>query len=350
METRRLDPDAVPGWLSTLWPLAGRDPRIIAGVNEDDCAVIEWGDRYLVVTVDFLNSRPIAVQLGLGGLVEVGRLLVAANLADLCGSGAEPRALLIGATFERGAGEEDFRDLMRGVHAEATKWGVPVVGGDTKLGADRALLAVALGSAPDSESLFLKNRGRAGDLLWCSGPLGACNAAVLGLTQNRMSDEWQQWAKDSILVPNLPLVKSRALSRARLGHAGIDVSDGLGADLKRLCDASRVGAVVEAQRIPVESPARQLAALMTIEPWALAFGCGGDFQFLVTTPREASPELEGLGFYLIGELTGGDGIRLRLPDGAEVPLPEGGHRDARNTSFAEEILALVKSAAGVREA
>jgi thiamine-monophosphate kinase len=165
-----------------------------------------------------------------------------------------------------------------------------------------------------------------------------------------MSDEWQQWAKDSILIPNLPLAKSRALSRARLGRAGIDVSDGLGADLKRLCDASHVGAVVEARRIPVESPAREVAAIMRIEPWALAFGCGGDFQFLVTTPREALPEVEGLGFHLIGELTDGDQIRLRLPDGAEVPLPEGGHRDARNTSFAEEILALVKVAAGVTKA
>lgn len=346
----QLDPDAVPDWLSTLWPPAGRDPRIVAGVNEDDCAVMRWGEEYVVLTVDFLNSRPIAIQLGLGGLAEVGRLLVAANLADLCGTGAEPRALLIGATLERSASEEDFRNLMQGVHAEATRWGVPVVGGDTKLGADRALLAVALGSAQDLECLFLKSGGKAGDLLWCSGALGACNAAVLGLTHQKMPEEWQQWAKDSILIPNLPLAKSRAVSRARLGHAGIDISDGLGADLKRLCDASHVGAVVEAQRIPVEGSARDVAALMGIEPWALAFGCGGDFQFLVSTSREAMTAVEDLGFSLIGELTEAPEIRLRLSDGADVPLPESGHRDARNASFTDEILELVTVAAQVAEA
>lgn len=340
----RLDPDSVPAWLSRLWPAAKRDPRIVAGVNEDDCAVMQWGDEFIVLTVDFLNSRPIAVQLGLGGLTELGRLLVAANLADLCGTGAEPRALLIGATLERTASEDDFRSLMMGVQAESAKWGVPVVGGDTKLGDERALVAVALGGAPARECLFLKNGGKVGDLVWCSGPLGSCNAAVLGLTNHRMPEHWQQWASASILVPNLPLAKSRALSVARLGRGGIDVSDGLGADLKRLCEASHVGAIVEADRIPVEVETRQLAAEMGVEPWALAFGCGGDFQFLATTPRDAHQAVADLGFHLIGELTSGTDLRIQLSDGTSISMPSDGHRDARGTSFTEEILALVTAA------
>ena len=344
-----LDPDAVPEWLASLWPPANRDSRIVAGVNDDDCAVIQWSDAFLVATTDFLNSRPIVVQLNLGGLREIGRLLVASNLADLCGSGAEPRALLVAATFERNTSMTEFRDFMFGIRDEAAKWGVPVVGGDTKLGQSRALLAVALGGINNGESLFLKNRAQSGDLLWSSGALGSCNAAAVGLTQASLSDEWKQWAKDAILVPRVPLAKSRALARAQLGHGGIDVSDGLGADLRRMCVASRVGVIVEASQIPIEPQVNDVAQAVGLEPWSLSFGCGGDFQFLVTTSESSRSVMEGLGFSLIGRMTKEQELRLRRLDGVTVRMPDGGHRDARNVSFVEEILLLAKDAENAPE-
>jgi len=132
-----LDPDEMPGWLASLWPSANRAPFIIAGVNDDDCSVLKWDDQLLVITTDYLNARPIAAQLGIGTPADIGRLVVGANLSDLCGSGAEPRALLVAAMMEDGATEEEFKNLMGGVREEAARWGLAVIGGDTKLGPGR---------------------------------------------------------------------------------------------------------------------------------------------------------------------------------------------------------------------
>jgi thiamine monophosphate kinase len=98
-QDRSLDPDDVVAWLGKLWPSSGH-PEIVAGVDEDDCAVLSLKEQLLVVTTDFLNASPIALQLGIGDLYDLGRLLVDVNLADLCGSGAKPAALLTAITME----------------------------------------------------------------------------------------------------------------------------------------------------------------------------------------------------------------------------------------------------------
>jgi len=338
--SKRLDPDEMPEWLATLWPALGRDPSIVAGVNEDDCAVLEWDQQLLVVTTDYLNAHPIASELGIGTAADFGRLVVASNLSDLCGSGAEPRALLIAVTMERDATEAEFQSLMRGVREEAEKWAVPVVGGDTKLGSSRAVLGVGIGSACSTGNLFLKSRAHPGDLLWCSGPLGSCNAAAVGFQRPDVTDEWRQWARAAILTPSLPLEKSRLLSAECLGAGGIDISDGLGADLEKMCRSSSVGAVVDAHSIPLDPHVNELARKMGIEPWKFAFGTGGDFQFLVSTARKQAERVTRLGFNLIGELTAE--LKLSLRVGSHMmALPTSGHRDARDMSFPEEILSLL---------
>ncbi len=336
----RFDPDEMPDWLASLWPAMGRSPSILAGVNEDDCAVLQWDGSLLVVTSDYLNAHPIATELGIGTRADLGHLVVAANLSDLYGSGAEPRALLVAITMERGASEKDFQTLMRGVHEAADKWGVPVVAGDTKLGDALAVLAVAIGGAKSAENLFLRSRARPGDLLWCSGVLGSCNAAAVGFRRPDMSEEWKQWARSVILNPVLPFQKSRLLSAEGLGAAGVDISDGLGADLERMCRSSGVGAIVDALRIPVDPHVCEIATSMGKEPWAFAFGTGGDFQFLVSTKHEAGERVERLGFHRIGELTAEATLKLRVRD-RTMALPTGGHRDGRDQTFEQEILSLV---------
>jgi thiamine-monophosphate kinase len=341
-----LDPDEMPEWLASLWPAIGRNPSIIAGVNDDDCAVLQWSDELLVVTTDYLNAHPIATELGIGTVADLGRLVVAANLSDLCGSGAEPRALLIGVTMEFGATETEFQCLMRGVREEAERWAVPVVGGDTKLGKSRAVLGVGIGSAPSTDNLFLKSRAGAGDLVWCSGPIGSCNAAAVGLRRSDMTIEWKQWAKAAILTPSLPLRKSRLLSSECLGAAGVDISDGLGADLEKMCRSSGVGAIVDAQSIPLDPHVCELARRVGVEPWAFAFGAGGDFQFIVSTARAHTDKMEGLGFHNMGQLTPGPGLLLRVGN-TVVDLPVRGHRDARGLSFADEILSSIDDISGL---
>jgi len=335
----RFDPDLMPARIAKLLSRQ-RSVRTVAGVNDDDCAVFRFDEPLLVVSTDFLNANPIASQLGLATLSDLGRLLVLSNLADLCGSGANPLLILLGITMERSDTDEDFLSFVEGAQSEAAKWGVELIGGDSKIGPARAFLAVVIGSAGSEENLFLKNRAKVGDFLWCSGEIGGCNAAVLGLSRGILQGDYLSSAKRAILSPELPLRRSRSASSASLGRGGVDISDGFGVDLNGLCDASGVGVTVMAERIPVNDLARHVAREFEFEPWQMAFGCGGDCQFLMTSEPQAASQLAELGFTHIGEITSTP-RKIVKAAGREFVLPKGGHRDARGKSFYDEILLLI---------
>lgn len=338
-----LDPDEMPPWIARLWPNGRRPRSVVAGVNDDDCAVLKWNGHYLVATTDFLNANPIALELGVGDMWDLGRLVVASNLSDLCGSGALPIALLIGVTLPHTATVAEFKQLMRGVKFESDRHGVPVVGGDSKLGKCRALHGVAIGSAQSRRNLFLKNGAKPGDVLWVSGNLGSVAAAVWGYGRADLSPKWKAWARKALLIPRLPLKASQKISACALGHGGTDISDGFGADLLDMCEASSVGAIVNVAMIPTVPEVKRAARIANVSAWRFAFASGGDFQFIVTTAKSAREKMKRFGLREIGEITKGRRLGLRSPDGEVIELPTKGHRDRRRLTFAEEIDVLIKS-------
>ncbi len=333
----KFEPDNMPEFLSKKYIY--NNSKIIAGINEDDCAIIKIGESIVVITTDYFNSKPIVLELNLGGFWDIGRLVVAANLSDLCGTGAFPEALMVAVTLERGLDTEKFVEFMDGVYYEASKANVPIVGGDTKLGNANAFLCTAIGSAKSMKNLFLKNKASCGDIIWASGNLGSNTAAVVGIRNKIGNEEWQEWAKKSIIEPDLPLEKSKQVSFLELGKSGIDISDGLGADLKRLCQASNVGAEIYPEKIPTEKELALVASHENLPVWSFAFGVGGDFQFIVTTDDndEVISKLNSLGLTQIGKITSSRDLTLAYNNGNRQKMPDNGHRDDRNLSFFDEI-------------
>ncbi|MFJ4673900.1 thiamine-phosphate kinase [Kitasatospora purpeofusca] len=335
--TGALDPDAAPTWLTELFPAAA---GVLAGVGADDCGIVRTEAGCLVVTTDFINARPICLELGLADRRALGRLVVGHNLSDLCGSGAAPTALLIGVMAEHGAGTEEMRLVMEGVREAAGRFGVPVIGGDTKLGKAWTIFGVAIGSAPDEDALFIKSRARAGEDVWVSGPVGDCCGSLLAVLDTPDDPAVRAWATTAIADPVPPVGRSAAVAALRLVRAGTDLSDGLAADLGDLCRSSGVGAELDAELIPVSDRVRSYAERRETPPWAFGLVLGGDLQFIVTAPPSAREALAGCGMTRIGRTVPEPGLTLRCGDRVE-PLAELGHNDARGLPFSAEARYLV---------
>jgi thiamine-monophosphate kinase len=332
--TGLLDPDAAPAWLAPLFAGAA---GVLAGVGDDDCGVLPVDRGHLVVSTDFINARPICLELGLADRSALGRLVVAHNVSDLCGSGAEPIALLVGIMAERGSTVDDMRAVMEGVRQASADLGVPVIGGDTKLGRSWAIYGVAVGVAPDADAVFLKNRARPGQDVWLSGPVGDCCGSLLAFQDDAAH---RDWATRAIANPVPPLDVSRALAALHVVRAGTDISDGLAADLGDLCAASGIGAEIEVDRIPVSERLRAYAATTGAPPWAYGLVLGGDVQFLATADPRHRDAIVHCGMTRIGTTTATPGLVLRSGDIA-VPVPELGHRDERNLRFTDEARHLL---------
>jgi thiamine-monophosphate kinase len=104
-----------------------------------------------------------------------------------------------------------------------------------------------------------------------------------------------------------------------LATAMIDVSDGLSRDLGHICAQSRVGAVLEADAIPIHDDALELFRQDHVSPLEHALHDGEDHELLFTS---AAPGLESETCRRIGTITDepGRGILLRHKDGTLTPV------------------------------
>ena len=99
----------------------------------------------------------------------------------------------------------------------------------------------------------------------------------------------------------------------------IDISDGLSSDLNHLCAESKVGALVDASRIPIDPLVTELCGRRALDPLMLALHGGEDFELLFTVnPDNVSrlpKKVDGISISWVGEITSESGkVRVTEKD------------------------------------
>ncbi len=287
---------------------AGRmDVRL--GVGDDGAVVMPPASRELVLVTDTLvegTHFPPASPAA-----SIGHRAFAVNLSDIAAMGAEPAWALLALTipdyddtwleqFSRAAG-----DICR-------KHGVLLVGGDTTRGPLSITVTLA-GIVPVGVALERKG-GQAGDAIFVTGSPGDA-AAGLALEQGRLhvADAMSaQILRDRFLFPT-PRCELGVALRG-MASACIDVSDGLGGDLEKLCAASGCGAELDAAALPVSEALSVAVGRELAREYALTGG--DDYELLFTVPLARLGAMnnavaQGLGpVTRIGSLVAGRGVRV----------------------------------------
>jgi thiamine-monophosphate kinase len=110
----------------------------------------------------------------------------------------------------------------------------------------------------------------------------------------------------------------------------IDISDGLSSDLGRICRQSRVGAVINAEQIPISDEAGK-----NEEPLNSALNDGEDFELLFTLSEKDCQRLferwdGAIPITQIGKITDTKKMQLKMPDGQINDLQAGGYDHLKN--------------------
>jgi thiamine-monophosphate kinase len=193
---------------------------------------------------------------------------------------------------------------------------VTLVGGDVSAGPALSLAVTALGEA---ERPVLRSGARPGDRLAVSGPLGAA-AAGLALLRSGEPAAAELLGRFPALAaahrrPQPALAMGVALARAG-ATAMIDLSDGLAGDALHLAESSGVGVEVHDATVPLAPGVTEAAALLGLDPLALALGGGEDFVLAAALPRSAD-----LGGVLdCGRFTADPATRVRMTRSGPQPL------------------------------
>ncbi len=244
----------------------------------DDAALVRVPDgTELVVTVDTIVA---GVHFPPGTSAEdIGYRALAVNLSDIAAMGAMPAWATLALTLPA-ADERWLEGFCAGFFSLARTHDVTLIGGDTTAG-PLTITVQIMGHVPSGRALR-RSGAQPGELIFVSGNLGDA-AAGLALIEKR-ADTSNAAHRDYLIERFLRPVPRIGLGKALRGlaSAAIDISDGLAADLGHILEASRVGARIDPDQLPMSGALR--ATFESKQALELALGGGDDYELCFTLP------------------------------------------------------------------
>jgi len=294
--------------------LGAQRPDVRIGVGDDGAVLVPPASRELVAVTDSLVED---VHFPKGSPpASIGHRAFAVNLSDIAAMGAEPAWALLALTLPE-SDEAWLERFARAAGDLCRRHGVSLVGGDTTRG-PLSITVSLMGIVPIGVALERKG-AQPGDAIFVTGSPGD-SAAGLALEQNRLhvvDPMSAQILRDRFLFPTPRCEVGIALRG--LASACIDISDGLGGDLEKLCAASGCGAEIDAAALPVSDALVTAVGRELAREYALTGG--EDYELLFTVPLARLGAMThamalGLGpVTRIGTVMSGNGVRVSARGG-----------------------------------
>jgi thiamine-monophosphate kinase len=264
------------------------------GIGDDTALLALPNSQDALITVDMLlegvhfTCPPTLPR-------HVGRKALAVNLSDIAAMAGRPLAAVVSVSLPQGQPPAFAEELVVGLQDLADEFGVALAGGDTNSWVGPLVISVTVVGEPVGAGAVTRSGARVGDWIMATGTYGGSLAGSHYSFQPRV--------REALLLHE----------RVRL-HAMIDVSDGLAADLHHILEESQVGAILDANAIPISEAAIQMDDDRS--PLEHALGDGEDFELLLTVdPSEGQGLLDAPPFDTklshIGEITSGTECKIR---------------------------------------
>lgn len=238
----------------------------------DDSSVIDD----IVFTTDSHTVKPLFFPGG-----DIGSLSVCGTVNDIAVMGAEPIALSLSFILEEGFLIDDFEKILKSISEMCKKSDVPVITGDTKVverGGVEKLITNTSGIGKRSSLLennilevkryrkfnerWLKDSNlKEGDKIICSGTIGDHGIAILSFREG--------YGFDSIVKSDIcPLNKmiAKALEVGGIVAMKDPTRGGVANALNEWSEKSKIGILIEEDKIPVNKEVRSACEMLGIDP------------------------------------------------------------------------------------
>jgi len=242
----------------------------------DDTAVLPFSAKKdMLLTTDMSVEGVHFTRTTLPELI--GRKALARNLSDIAAMGGVPTYAVISLGLPKNTKTAYVQKIYHGINKLAKQFSVSIVGGDT-VKSPKIILNIALLGKVTKAKAVLRSGAKPGDQIFLTGYVGGSLKSGRHLTFTPRLKEAQDIVKH--FHPT----------------AMIDVSDGLTGDLGHILKESGVGAVLDAQCIPLHHGVDLKAGLYD----------GEDFELIFTVKRVDAPKLlrsKTYMFHHIGRIT-----------------------------------------------
>jgi len=267
----------------------------ILGVG-DDAAVIDHLGRQTVITTDLLIEG-VHFDLMYTPLKHLGYKSVVVNLSDVYAMNATPTQITLSIGISNRFSVEALEEFYEGVYAACEHYGVDLIGGDTSSSQKGFIISVTAIGEIQPDKVVKRSGAQKGDLLCCSGDLGAAYLGLLFLEREK-----KIFMENPNIQPDLEgedyvirrLLKPEARKdiidffeqQGIIPTSMMDISDGLSSEILHLCSESGVSAVIHEEKLPISEASRLAAYKFELDPTALALSGGEDYELLFTLKQD----------------------------------------------------------------
>ena len=275
--------------------------------------------RQLVIAIDTLVD---GVHFPVGTApADVGYKALAVNLSDLAAMGADPRVARASLTLPRDGARAWLMAFEQGLDVLAQRFSIATPPTVTTQG-PLSVTVEALSTVP--RGMALRRSGAVpGERILVTGTLGDAGLALI-TDRATTAPDIDAWLRARLARPE-PRVEAGIALRG-LATAAIDISDGLAADLGHILSASRVGARLTMDDLPLS--AALLEQLPRERAWELALSSGDDYELCFTVAPDRMEQAEsrlrklGCGSTVIGTITASTDLECLHTDGSRFrPTP-----------------------------
>jgi thiamine-monophosphate kinase len=288
---------------------------VVVGIGDDAAVVEPERNRLEVLTTD-CQVEGIHFDQTFVGAADIGHKALAVNLSDLAAMGAAPRVALLSLVLPPALPVTTVDALVDGMVALAARARISIVGGNIARSSGPLVVDVTATGSVHSRRVLTRGGARAGDDLYVTGALGG---AAAGLRLLRGDATCTGIAVDKYRHPEPRTRFGVMLGRNRAARACVDLSDGLADGVRQIAQASGLGAIVDAESLPIEQGATLREALGGGEDYELLFAVSPRMRSRLKNARRLA---SGVAVTRIGRLTA-DRAMLLSRNGSTEELPAG---------------------------
>ena len=311
----------------------------LRGVGDDAAVVAAGRDDATVISTDTLLEG-IDFDLTYFPLKHLGYKAVVVGVSDILAMNALPEQVMISIGVSAKLPVEALEDLYEGVDFACKELGVDLVGGDTTASMTGLVINITAIGRAKRKALSYRSGAQFNDLICLTGNLGAAYLGLQLLEREKrvlkdVANPEPQFAGYEYLLQRYLKPRARKdivdiLAEEKIVPTSmIDISDGLASEVLQICKASKCGARIYLDRIPIAKQTTALAEEMHIDPVVAALNGGGDYELLFTVPLAMQEQVMRLGVVdVVGHITRETtGAYLVTPDGSDIKLRAQGFKE-----------------------
>lgn len=296
----------------------------------DDCAILPAGDHDLVITTDMLVEDIHFIREKMSAL-DLGHKALAVNLSDVAAMGARPTGSFLSIAIPSDVPVEYLDELMEGYHELSAQHQLPLMGGDTTRSPQKLVLNISVIGTIAKGQARLRSGAQVGDHLVVTSTLGDSAAGLQVLLNDWQGKADSDWLLQRHLRPQAHVAQGQWLAQHKSVHAMMDVSDGIASDLQHILKASKKGAHIDLDQLPLSPQLQAFSRARKMDAHELATSGGEDYCLLLTVAggqlpklREAYKKEFGEDLYPIGHITEAGGLQWQQAGKLLKQAPRGG--------------------------